>query len=253
MTTATAQLWARENRFYARTTFALCIFIVVGFSLFDVMAAIDVRRLPIATHLHALSMVSWIALFALQTVLGSGRNIALHRKLGWTATGLVVAIVATSWLAGIGVAVERRSPPFFDPGYFLALSLLQPAIFATLVGCAIKFRKRTDWHRRLMLGSLVLIMEPLFGRLTVMGFVIAMGGPEPSVAFLSERQWLSPVIELNFQLGLMALLMFGDRRIGGRVHPAHWWSVAAIFALYALTASIGLSAPFEHFAMSLSH
>ena len=253
MATSAAQLWTRENLFYARITFALCLFIVGGFGLFDVVAAVDIRRLPVATHLHALAMVSWIALFAVQTALGSGRGVALHRKLGWAGACLVVAIVATSWQAGIGVAVEGRSPPFFDAGYFLALSLVQPAIFAAMVGLAIACRKRTDWHRRLMLGSLVLIMEPLVGRLTVIGFVIGMGGPEPAMAFMGARQWLSPVIELTLQLGLLGILVTGDWRLRGRVHPAHWWNGAGIMSLYALTTLIGLSGPFQQFATSLSN
>ena len=252
MTSSAAQIWARENRFYGRVTIALCIFIVIGFSLFDVLAAIDIRKLPVATQIHALTMVCWVVLFATQTVLGSGRNIPLHRKMGWAGACLVFAIVATSWFAGIGVSAQGRTPPFFDPGYFLALSLIQPKLFMFLVGFAILKRKQTDWHRRLMLGSLVLTVEPLVGRLTVMGFVIGMGGPEPSMAFLGAHQWLALVVELKLQLGLMALLMFGDWRIRSRIHPAHWWSTGAILALYALTATIGLSAPFERFAQSLA-
>ena len=58
MATSAAQLFTHENRFYGRTTIALCVFIVVGFGLFDVVAAVDIRKLPIATHLHVLAMVS---------------------------------------------------------------------------------------------------------------------------------------------------------------------------------------------------
>ena len=121
-----------------------------------------------------------------------------------------------------------------------------------MVGFAIARRKRTDWHRRLMIGSLLLIMEPLVGRLTVIGFVIAMGGPEPAMAYLGGHQWLSPVIELTMQLGLLAILVAGDWRIRGRVHPAHLWNLVAIVSLYALTTLIGLSEPFRQFANSLS-
>lgn len=244
MATSPAQLFVRENQFYGRTAIALSAFVFFGFALFDVVAAIEITRLPLTTHIHAGLMTAWLALYVTQSMLGAGRNLPLHRKLGWAGAGLVVPIVVVGWMAGYGAIAAGRSVPVFAPAYFLSLTLIQPILFAALVYTAIAFRKRTDWHRRLMLGALIVILEPLLGRLMIMGAIIGFGGPEPALAYFSQRLWLAPVIELALQLAVVAFVMLRDRSIRGSVHPALWWTAAAVATLYLCNAALASFGPF---------
>ena len=196
-------------------------------------------------------MRSWLALFVTQSLLGAGRNLPLHRKLGWAGAGLAALIVIVGWYVGYSVVAGGKVGPVFSLAYFLALTFVQPALFGAMVFAAIANRKRTDWHRRLMLGALIVILEPLLGRLTIMGFIIAMGGPEPAIAYTAERLWLIPTIELGLQLAVLGSVMVLDRSIGGSVHPALWGTGAAFLALYAADAALASFAPFIRFAAGL--
>ena len=180
MASTPAQLFVRENHFYGRTAIGLSLFVLVGFALFDFLAAVQITKLPLIIHVHAFLMTSWLALFVTQSILGAGRNLSLHRRLGWAGACLVVPIVIADWMAGYD-AVSARPVPVFDPAYFFALTLVQPVLFAGMVYAAIAKRKRTDWHRQLLLGALIVILEPLLGRLTIMGAFIALGGPEAAM------------------------------------------------------------------------
>jgi hypothetical protein len=73
-----------------------------------------------------------------------------------------------------------------------------------MVGAAIIRRRQTDWHRRLMLGSLVLIMEPALGRLLPMPLIMPWG------------EWVT----LAIQLGVLGIVMRHDRKTIGAIHPA---------------------------------
>jgi hypothetical protein len=252
MATSPAQLFVRENRFYGRTAIALSVIVLAGFALFDVLAAIQITKLPLITHVHAFLMASWLALFVTQSLLGAGRNLALHRKLGWFGAGLVILIVIVAWLTGYDTIAAGRAAPVFDPAYFHALTLVQPVLFATLVYSAIALRKRTDWHRRLMLGALIVILEPLLGRLTIMGAIIAMGGPDAAIAFFGQRLWLAPVIEMGLQLGVLAFVMSRDRAMRGSVHPALWLTGVAVVALYAANWALASFAPFVEWTRAIA-
>jgi len=252
MATSAAQLFARENRFYGRTAIGLSAFVFLGFGIFDVLAAVQITKLPLTTHLHALLMASWLALFVTQNLLGSGRNLRLHRKLGWVGAVLVVAIVLVGWTAGYSAIASHRAAPVFDPAYFLALTLVQPVLFAAMVYAAIALRKRTDWHRRLMLGALIVILEPLLGRLTIMAAIIALGGPEQAVGFFSHKLGLAPMIELALQMAVVALVMLRDRSLRGSVHPALWWTGAAVASLYAANWTLASFAPFVDWTRSIA-
>lgn len=250
-TLSPAELFVRENRLYSRTNVVLAVCILAGFAIFAVLARIDPREMPLIVHLHAAVMVSWLGLFMAQSLLGAGRNIDLHRRLGWVAAGLAFVVVGSGWAVGFAVTTGGRGAPVFDPGYFLALTLVGPTIFAIMVASAIARRKQTDWHRRLMLGSLVVILEPLLGRLSLIGFMIAKGGPDATIAYLAQRQWLLPLVEFIIHGSVVAILMMRDRSLRGSVHPAMWWIAVAVTALYAGTTALGLSQPFADWTRSL--
>lgn len=241
---ASMSLFERENRFSRRTAITLSLIVLIGFGTFDLLAAIDPRKAPWTVHLHAAAMVSWLGVFVAQNFLASGRNLALHRKLGWLALGFAALVVGSGWLAGYAAIARGTVAPVFTPAYFFALILVMPTLFAIMIGAGIARRRQTDWHRRLMLGSLLVILEPLIGRLTIMGFMIGMGGPEPTLAYLTPRPWLAPVIECALQLGVVAVVVWRDMRIVGYVHPA-WRRVSgAVVALYSTNGLLAVTPPF---------
>lgn len=251
MANTAAQLFVEENRFYGRAAFALAVLITIGFAAFNLLGITDITVMPLSTHLHGVVMTAWLLLFLTQNILGAGRKLPLHRKLGWLGAALVPIIVVTAWNTGVVTLAANRTPPAFDPAYFLALNFVQPVIFAALVYYAIANRKRTDWHRRLMLGSLIVIAEPALGRLVLIFAVPILGGPENAIPLFASKPWLLPLIELGIQVLILGFIMWRDKAMRGSVHPALKLSFVALIATYVLIALLAVIPAFTEKAMSL--
>lgn len=197
---------ARSTRlsFWAKMMIGISAFIVLGFAQFGLRGFVDYRHAPLVMHLHGVAMLAWLALLTTQSVLAGNGGIVLHRRLGWASVVMVPLIVVLASLTCFAAIRAGIFPPFFTAPYFLALVHVSVIIFAAMVATAVARRGQRDWHRRLMVGSTVLLMEPALGRVLPMPLIMPWG------------EWLSMAI----QLGVIALVMRHDRREMGRVHPA---------------------------------
>jgi hypothetical protein len=215
----------RERVFFLIMALAIAATVVVAFGLFY-FAGISSIDSPWWVHVHGVTFVGWIALYVLQSTLVFRNDIALHRRLGrigaaYAVWMVVVGLVLTPLTLGVG-----RSPPFFTPAYFLALDWVNVAVFAALVYAAIRNRKRTDWHRRLMLCATIAVIAPAWGRLIV----------------LSGNEMTAPVNVAMLLLYVVVAMLFdwGNR---GRVHPAYGWGFGALLFFAAATELLAV-APF---------
>lgn len=250
-TASPAQLFVRENQLYKRTALAIAGLMIVGFGLFNVMGLTDITMAPHSVWLHGSVMVSWLLLFVVQSFLGAGRDLSLHRKLGWFGAGLAVIVVATAWNTGFTATMLDRAPPVFYPPYFLGLNLLTPVFFAAFVIAAIRMRKRTDWHRRLMLGAILILTEPALGRLTIMSLIAVVGAPARAIALGAANQWLVPAIEMTVQLAIVGAIALRDRAVRGSVHPAIWLAMGGVALLYASIWTLAAVPPWAAYVFAL--
>ena len=195
---------AADRSFWQKMALGMALFIVFGFAQFALRGFVDPARAPLHVHAHGVVMLGWLALTVAQTWLVDRDNLALHRRLGWLGIGLAAGLVALGSYTGIHAVMTQRQPPFFAPPYFLALSQVGLVAFAGLIAAAVATRRRTEWHRRFMLGALILILEPALGRVLPMPLIMPWGG------------WLSMAI----RLGVVGLVARHDSRTLGRVHPA---------------------------------
>ncbi|MDI1296531.1 MAG: hypothetical protein PSY12_11720, partial [bacterium] len=107
-------------------------------------------------------------------------------------------------------------------------SFLEMAAFAALLIAAIRLRRRTDWHQRLMLCAMIALIGPAFGRILPMPLLGPFGG----------------VAVMTSQLLFVAVAVFHDLRTRGRVHGAYGWGGATIIVeglgvpLFAATPAI---------------
>ena len=203
-----------DERFFARFAIGLSAFIVLGFAQFGLRGFVDYANAPWWMHVHGAIMISWLAVFCIQATLVAKGNLAQHRKLGWIAAYLAVAVVGMGCFIGVMAIKTHVQPPFFTPPYFLALTQVGAVVFGGLVFAAITRRTQTDYHRRLMAGSLIALTEPALGRWLPMPFMVGWG------------EW----VVLAIQLGFVAIIALHDRRTIGRIHPATA-TVGAIIAM----------------------
>jgi hypothetical protein len=208
-----------DQRFFTRLALALATLIVFGFLQWALRGFVDPLKTPIWVHLHGLAMLGWLGTIVVQNRLAEAGNLSLHRRLGWASLGLVLGIVVLGMLAGRRALALHRVPPFFTDAYFLALTHVEVIVFAAVVTIAISLRKETQWHRRLMLGATVILMEPALGRLLPMPLLgQAFGG------------WL----EAGIQIGFLAILVRHDVKVLGRVHPATLIAMCLVIGVHAL-------------------
>jgi hypothetical protein len=210
-----ARVVERDQSFWQKLMLGLAVFIVFGFAQFGARGFVDYRAVPAYIHVHALVMLSWLALTVAQATFIARDNLALHRRLGWVGVALAVVVVCFCSYVSIMIVKAHHQPPFFTPPYFLALTQAGMLVFAGLIAAAILRRRQTEWHRRLMVGALVLLMEPALGRVLPMPLIMPYG------------EWAV----LAVQLGVLAIVMRHDRRTMGAIHPA----TTAVVLVIALT------------------
>ena len=223
VTVPSASAEVRERRFFLIMAVAIALTVVVAFSLFYA-AGISSFDSPWWVHVHGVTFVGWIALYLIQNTLVFRNDITLHRKLGrigaaYAAWMVVVGLVLTPLTLAVG-----RSPPFFTSSYFLALDLINIAVFAALVYAGIRNRNRTDWHRRLMLCATICVIAPALGRLIV----------------LSGTTMTAPVNVAVLSVYLVVAMLF-DWSNRGRVHPAYVWGAGALILFAAATELLAIS------------
>ncbi|MFT4057530.1 MAG: hypothetical protein QM681_23710 [Novosphingobium sp.] len=225
---------ARVSRisFWAKMTIGLSLFIVFGFAQFGLRGFVPVTQVPVIFHVHGVVMLGWLALVTTQALLGNGAGLELHRRLGWASAVMLPTIAVLTSLTCFAGLRTGMFPPFFTPAYFLALIHVSMLIFVLLVGSAVVLRRQADWHKRLILGSTILIMDPALGRVLPMPFIMPWG------------EWLSMAI----QLGMVALIVRHDRRVMGRVHPATVTAALAVVLAHVLVELLAITPPWVAFA-----
>lgn len=203
-----------EERFFFKLACAIALVLVAGFSVHLALGRSSFDAPPVF-HLHGMVFFGWVALFLMQTGLVATGNVTLHKRLGWLSALWVPLMVVLGIAITITSLRRNGGPFFFDANEFLFGNPMGILAFAALIGTALSMRKRTDWHRRLMLGAMASIAGPGFGRLLPMPLMVPYA-------------WeLSNLVCASF----IAAGMIRDKRHRGAVHPA-WFVALAVPAAF---------------------
>lgn len=226
-----------DQPFFTRMAIALALLILFGFAQFAARGLVDIGKVPPFMHAHGIIMVAWLGLFVTQNLLVQRGSIAVHRTLGWAGVALAAAVVVSGGYTVHQALALGMVPPFFSNAFFYALVVSGLAGFLLLVLLAILQRRDTQAHRRLMLGSLILITEPAFGRLL----------PAPLIGG-ELTEWLI----LAIQLAMVALLARHDRKVLGGIHPATVVVAAVAFAVHLALSLLSRTAMVEGIAAGIA-
>jgi len=219
-----AQAAERDQSFWQKMAIGIAVFILFGFGQFAARGFVDYANAPPLMHLHGLVMLGWLTISVVQPFLVNRGDIALHRKLGWISLFWAAGVVIVGSSIGFFAIKAGIQPPFFTPPYFLALTQVGLLVFAGTIAWAIAKRRDTAWHRRLMIGSSVLIMEPALGRLLPMPLIMPWG------------EWAA----LAVQLGTLAIVVRHDRKTLGAVHPATLAAMLTVVAAHLLIEGLAI-------------
>ena len=220
---------AGDSRFFLVMALAMAGTIIAGFSLNLAMGRSSFAA-PWPYHVHGMIFMGWLGLYLAQVITIATGNIALHRRLGRFAYVWVPAMVAAGAMIILVSVRTTGGPFFFAQNEFLISNLGGLLAFGGLALWALRVRRHSGWHRRLMLVAMSTLTGPGIGRLLPMPLLI-------------PDAWAIAVCT-SFIFGVIAML--ADWRAHGRVHPAYWWgmgvNVGAFLASMALAySSLGYS------------
>lgn len=198
----------RGTGFYIGFALVAALAALVGFSTtYFIPVARAAFGGPTIAHVHGLLFFAWIGLLLGQAVLARSGRLRWHRRIGWAALPLALAMSATG--IGVGMFAVRRDLAL-GMGDF-ACSQLVGVVTAMLllplfVAAALALRSRPDWHKRLMVLATIAILWPAWFRWRhLMPWV-----PRPDI-------WLAVVLADS----LIVAAMIRDRWSFGRMHPAY--------------------------------
>lgn len=162
--------------------------------------------LTTALHWHGAAFSAWMLLLVAQTSLVAAGRTDLHRRLGIAGVVLAVAMMGL----GAYVAISRTADGTFvnpngvPPLIFLAVPLATMVVFPLLFGAALWFRKRPDYHKRLVVLATLELVTAALARVPI----VAPFGP---VGFFGATD-----------LFVVAIALY-DWQTRGRIHPATLW------------------------------
>jgi len=167
----------RQN-FYLFMSLLIAVVVVYGFS-----HTIDHNLLhaspipPFILTIHAIVFPGWVLFFILQTALVRSRNVRLHRTLGWFGVALATGILVIGFLTAIGMdrfALQQLHDTEV-PAFFI-IQVMDLLCFAIPFTLAIYWRRRPEFHRRLMLIGSCALTDAAFGRFPLLPLVYSPAG-----------------------------------------------------------------------------
>jgi uncharacterized membrane protein len=217
---------AADHRLFFKLAVAMAIVIVLGFSTQLAMGR-STFAVPVMLHVHALVFFGWMLLFVVQTALVGSAVASTHRRLGWIGAIWAFVLVLLGIYTTVMMVRRGAAPFFFTPSYFLFMNSLTVLGFGVLTAAAVKMRRRTYWHRRLMICGTAILTGPAFGRILPMPLMIPWAAWGVFLAVM-----VFPLI------GMMA-----DLRRSGQIHGAWWWGAGTIAAIQLAIGIVAASPP----------
>ena len=227
-TAAAASRSAQESldntRFFTIMAFVMSLVIVAGFSLNLAMGRSSFA-VPWPYHVHGAIFMGWVGLYLVQHLtIGAGKR-SLHASVGLLAYLFVPAMIVAGTYVMIVVAQRTGGPFFFHKSEFLWSNIMTLWCFGGLAWWALRRRRYTGWHRRLMLCSMAILTGPGLGRLLPLPFMI-------------PNSWLITVL-LTMVWPITG--MIADKRGRGAVHPAYFWGLGIYAAVFAISMVLAYS------------
>jgi hypothetical protein len=220
----------RERVFFGGMTIAMLATVIAGFGptyYFSSVSSSTVALTP-SLQLHGAAFTTWMLLLAVQTTLVAAGRTDVHLRLGVAGAVLgALMMVLGAYVAITRVRAGLMVPPAGLPvGVLLAVALATIVVFPTLFGSALILRRRTDFHKRLVLIATCELVTAAIARLPV---IVTLGPP----AFFGVTD-----------LFLVGLVVY-DLRTRGRIHPATLWGGLFLIASQPLRLAIGFSGPWQ--------
>jgi hypothetical protein len=152
--------------FYLCMSLVLATLVIVGFSRTadaNLFHANPPR--PLLLWIHGAVFSMWVVFFIAQAALVRARKVSVHRFLGWFGAGLAAVMVVLG--CTIAVVMSRFDTVFLhqkDADAFLSIPFADMLVFGSCIALAIYWRKKPEYHRRLIFIASCQLMDAALGR-----------------------------------------------------------------------------------------
>ncbi|HYL67770.1 MAG TPA: hypothetical protein VEX69_01260 [Candidatus Limnocylindria bacterium] len=203
----TSRVSRLKTYFYFFMSLLIAAVVMYGFSFtIDMNLIHPALPRPFLLYIHAAVFSGWLIFFILQTGLVRTRRVSLHRRIGWfgvaMASSMVVLGVSTAIIMERFNSIELHQS---DADSFLMIPLFDMVCFGSTFGLAALWRKKPEYHRRLMLVATCALAAASFGRF-----------PE----WLLPRHYFYSGVDLLIVLGVVR-----DLIVDRRVHPVYLYAL----------------------------
>jgi hypothetical protein len=120
---------------------------------------------PILLWIHGAAFAGWVAFFIAQSLLVRVHKVSWHRFSGWFGAGLAAVMVPLG--TAIAIIMARFDAVVLhqsDTDAFLAIPFYDMIAFGVLIALAIYWRKKPEFHRRLVFVATAGLMDAAVGR-----------------------------------------------------------------------------------------
>jgi hypothetical protein len=155
-----------EQYFYFFMSLLIVVVVVYGFSFTVGQNLLHpaVPR-PLMLYIHAAVFSGWLVFFILQSILVRTHNVRWHQRIGWFGMALGISIIVLGISTAITMARFKTGQLHSgDEDTFLMIPLFDMVCFTTTFVLAIYWRKKPEFHRRLMLIATCALTAAAFGR-----------------------------------------------------------------------------------------
>ncbi len=169
---------------------------------------------PWLLWLHGVAFSTWIVFFIAQSALVRARKVSVHRLLGWFGASLAAVMVVVGFT--IAVVMTRFDAVVLQQKgieSFLSIPFGDMIIFGSCVGMAIYWRKKPEYHRRLLFIGTCQLMDAAIGRFD----------------FMFNHNLFFPGLDCLILLGMLR-----DRMVDGRVHKVYLYALPAMIVVQSL-------------------
>jgi len=154
--------------FYFFMSLLIAVTVIYGFghTINDNLLHAVVPR-PWLLSLHACIFSGWVLFLILQSALVRTHHVGLHRTLGWFGAALGASMPIVGIATAIAMArfkIQQLHAPVQATEDFIIVPLWDISCFTVAFTLAILWRRKPEFHRRLILVATCALMAAAFGR-----------------------------------------------------------------------------------------
>jgi len=164
------------------------------------------------THFHALMIMLWLLMLIVQPILILKKQLNWHRLLGKLSYGLVFLLLLSIILIVNQEQSREKNLPVF------AANLIDPFMFAVMYSLAIYYRRKTAYHARFMVMTIIGFIGPAFARVQgpVLQTIFALFVVFLVIEWRTRKVYKPYLIGLGYyviNLGIVAYLFLGNQAL----------------------------------------